>query len=101
MIADLRQYTHALPPVAKGPNHAFSSNGGLDWTVNSDEGAIASGVTAAHITRRERPHILMNTPHESDESVAIALFNGASATNTHERGHDHTFTLVQPFVEMG
>ena len=96
MIADLRQYLPTLPgPLPHGPIHAFSPDG-LDWTINMLEaGVLENGGLA--LTRRERPHILMHTPHEDAERVPVALFNGASLGNTHAVGGDQTFTLVQPF----
>jgi hypothetical protein len=67
MLADLRQYTPALPAFAKStwnPHHAFSSNDGIDWAINTNTSGLptkalplTNGSTLA-ITRRERPQIL-------------------------------------------
>lgn len=124
MIADLRQYTPLAGPAlnrSSAIHHAFSHNG-LDWTINTKSFAVGGAVElrdggALEVKRRERPHVLMSVPTfmprsnstiidssgvESSRASSrpLALFSAASMGNTHERGGDHTFTLVAPFAAL-
>lgn len=106
LIADLQQYTPALPKLAKGttnPRHAFSVDG-LDWIIDANSSALPTpelplkNGSNISLTRRERPQILFSASSDTP-TRPLALFNGAALGNTHERGGDHTLTVVQPFVQ--
>jgi hypothetical protein len=110
MVADLSQYTPALPPFAKGtfnPRHAYSNNDGLDWVLNVNSSGVPTkgsipleNGTSLDLTRRERPQFLFSARifgQIASPAKPLALFSAGALGNTHEQGGDQTLTLVQPF----